>query len=417
MRTAICWILFGLALAGLCQPLVGVAAPLGMSYVRQLVAEKNISSVDELLSNLPAYYRSRFTLVFDSRSLQAASYENPRVILYGLNGTFILTFNGDAKHRDRGFDSIEMLEFDEATKQFFLQELRFPQAPDLSSRAEFSEVNPEKCTGCHGKVPRPVWDTHPFWPGVYGELYQIRPPQPEEVGFESFLRHQSVHPRYRYLVGVESFAYRYRFNPSSKDKYDGVHVETPNAELTNLLSGLNAEGIAATVIRHEGFPTYKYALLASLSPSCADIDEFFPAELWPSVRKSHRAFSDRSDSVNQRQLESKKSRARQRLAADRFATESSIDKVQSLKEFRFIVEFALGLDTGDWTLAPEKGTYDFTAPRSAADIIKRRMLDEVARSDPDVEELRVYESQTSNNKYCSYLLRQSRFALDQSKAR
>ena len=49
-----------------------------------------------------------------------------------------------------------MMEFGDATQQFFLQEVTFRGTPDRSDRVAFSTGNPEKCTVCHGKVPRPV---------------------------------------------------------------------------------------------------------------------------------------------------------------------------------------------------------------------------------------------------------------------
>src|SRR5256885_17060270 len=50
-------------------------------------------------------YTTLFRSVFESRSLQGASPENPRVILFGPDARFIVTFNGSPAQR--GFRSEE----------------------------------------------------------------------------------------------------------------------------------------------------------------------------------------------------------------------------------------------------------------------------------------------------------------------
>ncbi|RQP21334.1 hypothetical protein [Piscinibacter terrae] len=410
MPAATCRILSLLLLVGLWQSALCSDAPLGLSAIHQLVTERKVSSVEELLSQLPTQYRSRFTLVFASRSLQGASFENPRVILYGADAQFILTFNGNAQ--DRGVESVEMLEFDPSARQFALQELTFRASPDGESSAEFSAINPEKCVGCHGKVSRPVWDTYPLWPGAYGEVHQERPSAAEIEGFEGFLRQQPAHPRYRHLMGVQAFAYRYRFSPTAREKYDAVQVESPNEELSVFLNRLNAQSIAAEIVRQEAFATHRYALLAAASRDCIDMEEFFPDDLRAAIRQRLREFSDLSDAINTRQLESKRDRLLPGSRLRGLALASSIDDADSLKRLRFMAETTLGLDTHAWTLALEKGSSDFTAPHRAIDEIERAMLDEVALGDRHVKALRVYGSPGGNSKYCSYLARQNRASLN-----
>lgn len=80
-----------------------------------------------------------------------------------LNESYV-TFNGDPGQR--GYDSVETLEFDPVSSAFRLREIRFgPGAPRISG------VNPEPCAACHDSPARPIWDTPPSWPGVYGERY------------------------------------------------------------------------------------------------------------------------------------------------------------------------------------------------------------------------------------------------------
>lgn len=78
--------------------------------LQQLIARQSIGSVEQLVTALPEDLRSHYTLVFQSRSLQDASFANPRAILFGSHATLILAFNGDPA--ERGFGAIETMEFD-----------------------------------------------------------------------------------------------------------------------------------------------------------------------------------------------------------------------------------------------------------------------------------------------------------------
>ena len=69
-------------------------------------------------------------------------------------------------------------------------------------------------------------------------MYQTHPSQQEEDGFKDFAQIQPLHPRYQHLLAIDNFAYRYRYRPNAKDKYDGVQIESPNAELGTLLTAL-----------------------------------------------------------------------------------------------------------------------------------------------------------------------------------
>ena len=82
---------------------------------------------------------------------------------------------------------------------------------------------------------------------------------------------------------------------------------------------------------------------------------------------------------------------------------------------RFVAESALGVDTGRWTLALEKGTYDFTLPPPAAQPLREGLLAEVAARDASVQDLSRYSTSSDGDRYCSYLKRRSRAALGASK--
>src|SRR5439155_15939053 len=119
-----------------------------------LLRSQDIGSVEELLAALPAPQRSRYALMFESRSLQGATPENPRVILFGPDARIILTFNGSPAQR--GFRVVETMEFDDGEKEFRLRELVFPDPAGGAAQVQVSEVNPPHCARCHGAPPRPV---------------------------------------------------------------------------------------------------------------------------------------------------------------------------------------------------------------------------------------------------------------------
>src|SRR5204863_43017 len=239
-----------------------------------LVRSQDIGSVEELLAALPAPQRTRYALMFESRSLQGASPENPRVILFGPDARLILTFNGSPAQR--GFRVVETMEFEHGEKEFRLRELVFPDPAAGAAQAQVSEVNPPHCARCHGAPPRPVWDSFPLWPAAYGERYGAR--------------------------------------LSTRDR-------------------------------------------TARAASGAD--------------------------------------ARLRL--------------------RFVGESARGVDTRRWTLAREKGTYDFTLPPPAAQPLREGLLAEVAARDASVQDLSRYSTSSDGDRYCSYLKRRSRAALGASK--
>ena len=172
--------------------------------LQSTIQNNGIRSIEDLLPMLPGSLRSSYALVFASRSLQGASFEAPRVILYGADARFIVTFNGDASQR--GYRALETMEFDDASGQFKFREIEFPAHPAVPLPVRTSETNPARCQRCHGTPARPVWDTQPLWPGAYGERYQASLSSEEQAGMERFLARQVADPRYRSLLYVDRLA-------------------------------------------------------------------------------------------------------------------------------------------------------------------------------------------------------------------
>jgi len=395
--------------------LLGAAAPaqaagFNFASLQWLLSHQDIGSVEELLAALPAAQRNRYALVFESRSLQGASPENPRVVLFGPDARFIVTFNGSPAQR--GFRVVETMEFDDDSKEFRLRELVFPERAAGVDKVVVSEVNPQHCARCHGAPARPVWDTFPLWPGAYGERYRARLSARERTGLAAFLALQPTHPRYGQLLGVKRFADPQTFRSSALSQYAGIPEEPPNAELAINLGRLQAQSIARQLVRQPGFELYRYALLGLADNACGRLADFYPDALWRTQRPGFERFARDSAATNARQAQLKAARAA--FSGGAAVTADSGTRDNALVQLRFVAESALGIATQNWTLALERGTYDFTMPPSPAQPLRETLLAEVATRDATIRDLSLYWTSSDGDRYCSYLKRRSRTALTPS---
>ena len=386
-----------LALA--CVGGAGAASGFDFDLLQQLIRTRHIASIDQLLAALPAGERSHYALMFESRSLQGASFAAPRAILFGSDARFILTFNGDPAQR--GYQSLETMEFDAAAKEFRLRELQF--SPGAGAAVEVSEVNPPRCARCHGAPARPVWDTFPLWPGAYGERYRAKLTARERAGLASFLAAQPAHPRYRTLLYSERYADAQTFRPSAVSLYSGSVAEPPNAELTLALARLQAQSITHQLRSRPAFAAYRYALLGLADDACGALAEFYPEALWRAQRAAFARFATDTVTANLRQAHEKGLRAGDAAHAD--------VSNAALLQLRFVAESALGVPTRDWTLALEKGSYDFSLPPLSPQPLRETLLAVLAGDEPALRGLSDTSTSTDGDRYCSYLQRRSRSAL------
>jgi hypothetical protein len=131
--------------------------------LRQLIDQNDARSVDAALALLPERFRSSFTLMESSHSLQSATPAEPRAILFGEDASFVVAFN--AAH-NAGGDSLETYQYDRAAAQFVFRSVRFD--PAGQEKPVYSEPNPSRCTRCHGTDPYPIWGNYVQWKGAYG---------------------------------------------------------------------------------------------------------------------------------------------------------------------------------------------------------------------------------------------------------
>ncbi|MBS1959906.1 MAG: hypothetical protein JST80_10565 [Bdellovibrionales bacterium] len=174
----------------------------GFEYedLSSLIQTKSIRTIESLLPVLPTDFRSHYTLIHTSRSLQGASRTNPRVVLYGSDGRLSCSFNGDATQL-RG-DTFECIQFRTSTRKFDFRQIQFPKRgssdPVMFSESGKSSDGKVSCLGCHGgSDPRPNWGEYPKWPGTYGSFHDRM--QEDDKDFQEWLKAKPAHPRYRYL--------------------------------------------------------------------------------------------------------------------------------------------------------------------------------------------------------------------------
>jgi hypothetical protein len=206
--------------------------------LRHLIENKNLTSVESVLAEMPTDYRSNYALLYQSRSAQGASPENPRVILFGRNSKLTCSFNGE--HSQSRNDSFECFQFREATRTFDFRQIQFPTAENGLTQVKFSESNrgtdgKSSCTGCHGGAdPRPNWDHYPQWPGAFGsDGDELRT---EARPYAAFVANRALHPRYRWLLQGTNTS-----DPFLEPSEGRVDIRyRPNLRFTEATSRLNA---------------------------------------------------------------------------------------------------------------------------------------------------------------------------------
>jgi hypothetical protein len=385
-----------------------VASAMSSAALRQLIIDHNVRSIQDLLPLLPTDLRSRYVLMFRSRSLHGSSFADPRAILFDAEARFVISFNGDSSQA--GFNDLETMEFDDADKSFEFREIEFPPATDGNAEVRISGANPERCLKCHGEPARPIWDTHPTWPGAYGERYGAALTASEKSGLDEFVRQQPTHPRYRYLLHADRFGNLETFRPSARERYEGTEQLPPNAELGAALGRLNFEAIVHLLESRPQFNSTKYLLLAALGTDCGRLDEFFPDGQRAGIETDLQRFADAAARADAAQAHLKQLRT---VGADRSDTGGygTVGAIESLDRFRFVVERQFGLSTSQWTTALEKGSYDFAWSPSAVSEMASYLRRRVEMTNPETKALADFRTFSGRDPYCRYLARSSRAAL------
>ncbi len=337
----------------------------GKSYGRDLNLDQVIAafqnpsaprSVEEFLAwvqiKAPDHLR-HFTLMHSSESLQGASYQDPRAIVFGPSARLIFTFNGN--HKQKGFYNLEFIQFREGGNghqpHFEFRELSFDR--EGKNPAKLSAANPPRCMQCHTTALTPIWREYEIWDGAYGkfddaiidfkiEKYarasievdtnRFNEMQVEFDQFKLFQRRVATHSRYSKLAFPEGSPVS-PYSPTIRGEY----TFRPNLALTMRLAAFNAKRIAAQIrMKGEGYQRLKVPLLALLM-DCGSMGK--PGEEWARF-KGELAQLLRSQS---------------RDDPGRFETHAQVadHNVQA-----WLLQY-LGVEKNDWTLDRKKNVWSY----------------------------------------------------------
>lgn len=140
----------------------------------QIIDKPDTQSVMSVLEQLPAQSLQKFTLIYDSKSLQnkGASFMSPRVLRFNTDGSLAMTYTCEKGSPD--FNTLEVMYFNKKDRAYNFVHTSFPLEPTkeaeiLDRMGKKTVLNHVSCLGCHnGSDPRPNWAPYAHWPGVYG---------------------------------------------------------------------------------------------------------------------------------------------------------------------------------------------------------------------------------------------------------
>ena len=255
-----------------CAPAVAFAdcseTPISYAELVNIAQKPKVHDVVSFLQSLPANSLTNVTLVHNSESLQKAAISPlvPGVIRGTADGKLI--FRYVCQKNSELSDRIEILRFDSKEKQFKTSSIHFSGIGRPQAVSQVFE-NPQECLQCHAdqlkgnttsKFLKPVWDSYPLWPGLYGsnEDY-IHPskhkrdqaknsfpnsinPDLEESSFSKFIENEKNNPCYTASIKGD-FKTLYR-----EEAYvERSNARRPNLRFSEILGQLSAQTLIQNV--------------------------------------------------------------------------------------------------------------------------------------------------------------------------
>lgn len=263
--------------------------------ITRLVAEAEEAGIrnrDAFVEFISKKYGEHYVLMRETASVQGATNDTPRAILFQPNALLVATFTDHPSDPKKA--AIEMMEFDVDQKKFNFRELRFDlnaDAPTLQDR--LSKNNPSICLNCH--QGRPIWDPWPIWRGAVGGTDDFLRKPNVHTSWGDYLRNRGNEEQivadgvlarsfleyikegktsYMHLKAIED-----RFNP---DKRSDLAAEResdpdprkpsdalPNQRYTHQLMLRNFDRIAGELLRNVNYAALRFSVVATLS-GCFD---------------------------------------------------------------------------------------------------------------------------------------------------
>lgn len=329
----------------------------GANYeeLRDKIEHCHITSIDTLMPLLSKAHLSQYVLMHHSQSLQEASTDSPRAILYGKDAKLILAFNGNPKQL--GHDHLEVLQYRGSNHSFEMREIIF------QGKVQFSVANPTLCLSCHQSDPRPNWESYPLWPGAYG-------------GEDDSVFRSKDASKVKTEDGVNYHRFQSQFKNKGRYRFLALRPKPalPNTEFGSLLQKLNQIRLARKIAENKILLPYRYALIGASACYYSDteLNSFVPDRILKKFKKSlldfrietaqtnHANFGNRVQSLKEMLIKAPEE-PRIKEMVDNFETPPGSNgqvSDQIVAGLRFLIENQ-GEDTTDWGMQPESLSYDF----------------------------------------------------------
>ncbi len=243
---------------------------LTITGVKGFVDQHGITNLAGLLAALPRSLKNNYTLVEQSLSNNPASLKHPRVILFGADAQFLWAFGTDPNDPKR--EVLDMAQLNSQTGFWIFRSLDFSKKPpQLSS-------NDSQCTQCHGANPRPIWESYPDWPGIFGNDGADDFSAAQATAFKDILARRTTSDRFKYL----GFTDRYLTSPQNIRAGSSFEIPLRRYDLTNTVFNLElgtavGEGIYKRLKRS---PHYKDLYEGLLLVDCNQSSGVHSSQVW-----------------------------------------------------------------------------------------------------------------------------------------
>lgn len=197
--------------------------------------------LDYLFKQAPSL-KDHFVILHHSASLQFASTEHPRVILF--DGGKAFTFSEHPENRSL---KVEMLEASPVDYSIQLSEITFAKNGGVKI-----ERNPRACIACHGRPAKMLWDPYDFWPNAFGSA----------VGAMHSKQETAAYDRLRAAAGSSEILKRLNLLPKLE-----LGPEEENTPFTQYVGQINLASQLNHALQSQNLNGWRFPLMSVLS-SC-----------------------------------------------------------------------------------------------------------------------------------------------------
>lgn len=230
------------------------AQPLTLEDLISASNSRWVQTKEDFLSHLTKKYRESFSFVYHSQGQEQINItpQTPRIIFNG-QPDLLMTVSGHSAAKPY----IEVIHKNDRHEFVFY---RIDFTPGLSRKDRFQRIQTQECFTCH--LGRPIWDSYPVWPGMFGSMHPFKMPAEEKWLREFIASDQSRTGVYSKLVNL--------------DQATIDILIRRNIDFSNQLAKLNAESIAHQVMQSPNYRSLRAPLVAAFH---AEATELLPSPL------------------------------------------------------------------------------------------------------------------------------------------